>query len=84
MYSRLGSPWATIHSSILFIAPMKKMMRSWDIAMVIRLQAKMGVKTERRNGTASEGNKALLGEQGGAYNNTHLDLPQVSYISTHI
>ena len=44
----------TWNSSILFMAPIKKMMRSWDIPMVIRLHRNMGEKTELRNETASE------------------------------
>lgn len=47
---RLGSPWVTRNSIILFIAPMKKMRRSCVIAMVMRLHRKIGEQTELRNG----------------------------------
>ena len=40
----------TRNSSILFMAPMKKMMRSCVIAIVMILQRKMGEQTELRNG----------------------------------
>lgn len=53
-HSRCSSPWVTRNSSILFIAPMKKMILNWDIPIVTRLHRKMGENTDRRKGTASE------------------------------
>lgn len=51
-----------MNSSILFIAPMKKMILSWDIPIVTRLHRKMGENTDRRNGTVSDskGNYFLM------------------------
>lgn len=53
-HSRCSLPWVTINSSILFIAPMKKMILNWDIPIVTRLHRKMGENTDRRKGTVSE------------------------------
>lgn len=57
---RCSSPWVTRNSSILFIAPMKKMILNWDIPMVTRLHRKMGEKTDRRKGMESEREDVLL------------------------
>lgn len=49
-----------MNSSILFIAPMKKMILSWDIPIVTRLHRKMGENTDRRNGTVSDSKRKFF------------------------
>lgn len=44
----------TRNSSILFMAPIKKIILSWVIPMVTRLHRKMGENTDLRNGMVSE------------------------------
>lgn len=51
-HSRCGLPWVTRYSSILFMAPMKKMSLSWVIAMVMRLHRRIGEHTDRQRGIA--------------------------------
>lgn len=64
--SRLGSPWVTRNSSILFNAPMKKMSLSWVIAMVMRLHRKMGEHMEWQRETDPEDqNQEAAGAIGG-------------------
>lgn len=53
-----------MNSSILFMAPMKKMILSCDIPMVTRLHRKMGEKTERRKGTLSEWTVCVSAQDG--------------------
>lgn len=48
--SRLGSPRVTMNSKILFMAPMKKMTRSWVIAIVMMVHRKIGEHTDRWKG----------------------------------